>query len=333
MYDVLKAYKSYLETDRRLPRDSVITYMGNIPMIFRNLKIKEIEQINAEKIAHEWRYSRWEQTDEGIRLSESAQKGYLPALKSFLRYLEDARFSIEPGLSDIIKLEESPFERLQGLSAPERETLDEFIAKNVRNDTQRASALLVQFLLDTGCSISEAVDLTVSADGSITSLTESRACGSFKLESGSIKIDVSAIGRTDTEVVLSDNVLTLLSLYLEKRKQKGSDLFLVNGRYGARRMTKRYAQSLIEKYLQQADIRGPYGRMADVLRATYFCEQDAIASMEQPLSAEALKVEAEETVAMRQEQIRQRIKSELIGAQKVNPRELVEKSPAVLSTQ
>ncbi len=330
MYDVLIAYKNYQETDRRLPRDSVITYMGNIPMIFRNLGVKEIEQISAEKIAHEWRYSRWEKTDEGIRLSESAQQGYLPALKSFLRYLEDARYSIEPGLSDIIKLEESPFGRLEGISEKEREQLKVYVSKNLRNDTQRASALLVQLLLDTGCSVSEAVDLSVSADGNITSLRRNRPCGSFRLEEGNIKISVSAIGRTDTEVTLSDSILRLLSLHLEKRKQKGADLFLVNGRYGARRMTKRYAQSLIEKLLQQAGIRGPYGRMADVLRATYFNLQDQLLLAQKSRQEQAeLKREAEKTVADRQQHIRDKIKAELTGAKRVEAKEL-EKQKALL---
>jgi|GEM_PF-4430467 len=332
MYDVLKAYKNYLETDRRLPRDSVITYMGNIPAIFRNLGVKEIEQINAEKIAHEWRYSRWEKTDEGIRLSESAQQGYLPALKSFLRYLEDARYSIEPGLSDIIKLEESPFGRLEGITTVEREQLRAYISKHLKNDTQRASALLVQFLLDTGCSVSEAVDLSVSADGSITSLRSNRPCGSFRLEEGNIKISVSAIGRTDTEVTLSDEILRLLSLHLEKRKQKGADLFLVNGRYGARRMTKRYAQSLIEKLLQQAGIRGPYGRMADVLRATYFNLQDQ-RLLEQKTKVEQaeLKRKAEKTVADRQQDIRNKIKAELTGARRIEAKELVKQKVVPVS--
>ncbi|RMG41960.1 MAG: hypothetical protein D6732_01760, partial [Methanobacteriota archaeon] len=95
MYDVIRNFKWYLEKECRFPQEAVVQYLGNLPVIFDNLNINSIQDIDVQKINREWKYKRWMETPEGIVLSDSVYNGYLPTLKLFLKYLEKKDYPVQ----------------------------------------------------------------------------------------------------------------------------------------------------------------------------------------------------------------------------------------------
>jgi len=269
MYNVIREYKSYLESHCRLPQDTIVNYLGNLPIIFDNLKINSLTDIDARKVSSAWKFNRWESTSDGIQISEQAQSGYLIALKEFLRYLEEKGYLSDPSISGIINLPENRKKKLKGLNESEHHKLREYLLFNVKNDTRRRETALMFILLATGCNLSEALSLRVHRDGVIYYDDANQPSGDFRVEHNRLYVAVRGVDGSDRKVKLSRQAAAFLNFYLENRKQKSRILFLSNARSNSpKRMTETSAQKIVERVFEKAGIPVRKGEVLNVLRCT-----------------------------------------------------------------
>lgn len=269
MFDVIRDYKSYLETNCRLPQEAVVNHLGNLPIIFDNLNITSLTDIDAGKVSSAWKVSRWESTSEGIQISEPAQSGYLLALKEFLLFLEEKGHLTGKTISEIINLPENNRKKLRGLNQQERAKLREYLLFNVKNDTQRRETALMFILLSTGCSLSEALALTVSGEGVIYTEKERQPSGNFEVAEDRLYVTIRGVDGTDRKVRLSAEVGAFMNFYLENRKQVSRILFLSSGRSNKpKAMTEASAQKIVERVFEKAGIPMRKGEALNVLRCT-----------------------------------------------------------------
>lgn len=268
MLEIIKDYRCYLEKDCRFTRDTVVNYLGNLPIILDNLEIQSVNDIDSRKISNEWRYSRWEETGEGIRLSESAQNGYLSALKEFLRYLEEKQLLSEKGISDIINLPGGGDRGLNGLAPAEQKKLREYLMFNVANDAQRRDTAMISLLLNSGCRLNELLALDVGPGGSIQ-FNESHRCGDFELVDGAVYAHIRGLGSAERKFKVNDEVMLFLNFYLENRGKISPILFL-NNSVGGRvsRLTEKSAIRIIDKVFHKAAIVARRENLIDILIAT-----------------------------------------------------------------
>lgn len=269
MFEVIREYKNYLETNCRLPQDTVVNYLGNLPIIFDNLKINSLTDIDARKVSSVWKFNRWESTSDGIQISEQAQSGYLIALKEFLRYLEEKGYLSDQSISEIINLPENRKKKLKGLNESEHHKLREYLLFNVKNDTQRRETALMFILLAAGCNLSETLSLRVHHDGVIYYDDANQPSGDFRVENNRLYVTVRGVDGSDRKVKLSQQVAAFLNFYLENRKQKSRILFLSNARSNApKRMAETSAQKIVERVFEKAGIPVRKGEVLNVLRCT-----------------------------------------------------------------
>ncbi len=269
MFEVIREYKNYLETNCRLPQDTVVNYLGNLPIIFDNLKINSLTDIDARKVSSVWKFNRWESTSDGIQISEQAQSGYLIALKEFLRYLEEKGYFSDQSISEIINLPENRKKKLKGLNESEHHKLREYLLFNVKNDTQRRETALMFILLAAGCNLSETLSLRVHHDGVIYYDDANQPSGDFRVENNRLYVTVRGVDGSDRKVKLSQQVAAFLNFYLENRKQKSRILFLSNARSNTpKRMAETSAQKIVERVFEEAGIPVRKGEVLNVLRCT-----------------------------------------------------------------
>ncbi|NIT58010.1 MAG: hypothetical protein GWN00_17820, partial [Aliifodinibius sp.] len=282
MQHIVQDYKSYLETDCRYPYDTVRNYLATLPSIFHNLQISSVRDINVQKVAHAWKYSRWKPIHKGIQLSDANQDGYLPALKEFLKYLEDNGYPVQRGISDIIRVTGPQNLKLKGLASAEQKKLKDFLVFHVNSDIQRRDTVLAWLLMETGCTVNEALALNVHTDGIIYYDPQHSYSGDFEVIDGQVFVHIRGIGKQSRKLLLSPQMATFLNFYLENRSQRSSILFVNNnsitggsksgngrpGKHIAKRLTPSAAENIIEKIFTKAGIKVRPGRMTEVLRYT-----------------------------------------------------------------
>lgn len=268
MLDLIRQYKQYLEADCRFSEDTIVRYVGNVPVILDKMGVREPTDIDARRVLQEWQTARWEATDEGIRISDDAQKQYLPAFKEFLRYLEDRGLLGEERISDIIRLPQRRGERLNGLLLEELRRLQRYLAYHVSNDSQRRDTALLQMLLNTGCSLPELLSLEVGRDGQLD-FSRHSICGSFEEIEGTVYVVVRARGWRDRRIRLEPRTLTYLRFYLENRSPGNAILFARTARRGRPgRLAEGVAARSVERLVARAGIRARRDAIVDVLRMT-----------------------------------------------------------------
>lgn len=285
MYDVIKEYKRYLENDCRFTRDTVIHYVETLPAIFSSLEINSLQDIDSRKVSHAWRFGRWEPIQKGIQVSESAQAGYLLALKEFLRYLEDRGYCPEDGISEIIRIPEAPPVRLKGLNPGEQQQLRDFLVFNVGNDLQRKETALTFLLLATGVRLTDVLTLNVGFNGLISTHKTAGKAGDFDIEGEKVFLNLHGFDPGESRILLPSEALHYLNFYLENRNVKSTILFLNNARViKPGRLTPEVAINLIERVLRKAGIAIRRGQAIDILR---FTAHENRAAMEASLRASA----------------------------------------------
>ena len=269
MYEVIRDYKSYLEKDCRFTRDTVVSYMGNLPEIFNDLKIRTLNDINSKTISYAWRIGRWEPIQKGIQISETAQSGYLVALKEFLRYLEEKGYNVEQGISEIIRLEDVPNVPLKGLSREEQGILREFLLFNISNDLQRKETALISLIWATGCRLNEALALNVGNDGLISTRKTKGQAGDFEIDSENVYVSIRGVSRNGIKSLLSLECVNFLNFYLENRNFKSPILFLNNARTRKPgRLSSDVASNMIERVFRRAGVEVRNNQAVNILRST-----------------------------------------------------------------
>ncbi len=292
MLDVIRNFKEYLEVDCRLPHARVDDHMSCMPQIMQNLKIENIRDLSPQHVNREWRHSRWKPTQKGISISESAERGYLPVLKMFLRYLEDQQYPVSSGLADIIRIPDQAFFEVREMSLEERRQLREALIAPVSKEQQRRDQLLVLLLWATKCSLEEALALCVNRDGTLEADEEGGVrAGHFLLRDGCVSVMLPGHRKEAVEKALPDEVAVLLREYLENRSERDSRLFLgAKGRGRRRPMTVRSAMTAIYRVLSAAGIQVPLSSVDQLLlNSRYYDGQE---------EAELAKMPSREIVMM-----------------------------------
>lgn len=271
MYEVIREYKSYLENDCRFTHDTVINYLGTLPNIFTNLQIHSLNDIDAKKISYAWRIGRWEPIQKGIQLSETAQSGYLLALKEFLRYLEDKGYNVEQGISEIIKVDDVPTLKLKGLNKAEQLKLRTFLLFNIDNDLQRKETALASLIWATGCRLNEALALNIGNDGLISTRRTNGRAGDFVIDGESVYVSIRGVTSDGSKTLLPGDTVNFLNFYLENRPFKNPILFLNNARTRRpSRLSGDIATNLIERVFRKAEIQYRSGQAVNILRSTTY---------------------------------------------------------------
>ena len=269
MYRYIQEYKSYLENDCRYTEETVVSYLGNLPLIFDRLKIQSLADIDSQKVSAAWRLQRWEPIQKGIQISERAESGALPAFKEFLRYLRDRGYLGKEIISGIIHIPEQQPTKLRGLNAGEQARLHEFLRFNVANDYQRRDTALLLLLLSSGCQLDEALALNVHPDGKIDLENDGAVSGDFRLHGETLQVCFGGIDDPDWEMKLPGETAAYLNFYLENRSQRSPMLFINNRRRGVPlRLTVSAAGKMVENVLEIAGIHTRKGYALAVLRHT-----------------------------------------------------------------
>lgn len=269
MFNLMREYKSYLEKNCRYTQDTVVNYLGNLTVMFDNLQIQSLGDIDSYKVSTAWRTARWQNIDQGIEVSEKAENGYLSAFKEFLRYIEDRGYLGNEVISEIIRIPEKTPEKLRGLNKAEYQRLNTFLPYHVSNDTQRKETALVSLILSTGCSITEALSLMVHPSGVIDLETEDIVSGDFKMENEKINVYFGGIDNPEWQTTIPYGTAVLINFYLENRVHRNSIMFLNSAKkHSPVRLSEAAAERMVEKVLRKAEIETKKGLGVEILRQT-----------------------------------------------------------------
>ncbi len=259
MFNLMREYKSYLEKNCRYTQDTVVNYLGNLTIMFDNLQIQSLGDIDSYKVSTAWRKARWQNIDQGIEVSENAENGYLSAFKEFLRYIEDRGYLGNEVISEIIRIPEKTPEKLRGLNKTEYQRLNTFLPYHVGNDTQRKETALVSLILSTGCSLTEALSLMVHPSGVIDLETADIVSGDFKMEDDKINVYFGGIDNPEwqTEIPYGTAILINSIMFLNSAKK-----------HSPIRLSEAAAERMVEKVLRKAEIETKKGLGVEILRQT-----------------------------------------------------------------
>ncbi|RMI03404.1 MAG: hypothetical protein D6681_10000 [Calditrichaeota bacterium] len=265
MFDVIREYKAYLEQSCRYPREMIVNYLGNLPLILDQLQVNSVEELDAEKVSRAWREFRWQKTEDGIEMPEETERGYLAALKEFLRYLEDRGYVSQKGMADIIQVNPPRPPVINGLRPFEQEALRKYLVFNVQNDARRRETALIFLLMHTGCSLSQALALRVHRDGVIYTEPPRTRSGDFEVEStGQLLVNFRTLEGETVRIPLNEQTVHFLNFYLENRHCRSAILFLNNARKAP--LTEKSARKLIARVLKKAGLNIREGHEVEALR-------------------------------------------------------------------
>ena len=277
MFGVIRGFKTYLEKQLRLPEPEVVEYLGYVPIFVDHLEVTDVRQITGNRVQNAWKNRRWELTEDGIKVNEVAENGYLKSFKSFLEYLEMNELISETGLSEIIRLTEKRTNGMRKLSATELRQLREYLVFNVSNDTQRRETALVFFLLATGCSATAALSLNVHESGKILPVIEAGKSGHFCWVEDVCRLNFTDASGDVQDIEIPQEVLHFLNFYLENRKYQNRILFLSDARRkGPGRLSERAAETIVYRVLSAAGISCEKGNAIELLRISA-ARQSAVA--------------------------------------------------------
>ena len=268
MFEMIRQYKAYLESDCRFAPETVVDLMGQLPAIIDKLAVDDPRQIKANTVAREWRNSRWEQTEDGIRLAEGRNQVYLQALKEFLQYLEDRNMVAEKGIAGIINLPGQVSLNTRGLREAETEQLLSFLRFHLNNENQRRDTALIYLLMYSGCHLDNLLNLRVGNDGNLD-FSRGIQCGDFEQDGDQVWVKIRGLGRAGQRVLIHPEALAFLRFYLENRSLKSALLFPVKNRKGiASPMSSATAKRAIERLVVKAGIRIKLERILETVRHT-----------------------------------------------------------------
>lgn len=269
MQEILKSYQAYLRNSLGYTTETVVKYIGNLFIIFKELGITSLGDLQAEKINSAWLADLWKIVQDRRGLSDNTVISYQSSLKKYLKFLED-NGHIAPGTAAQIKLARPTQVHLQGLSAEEQVALREYLARNLKTEVERRNAALIMFVWATAARISEALNLRVHKDGLIYTDKSSLRSGSFSIHRGQIYVYIEAAKfKRDRNIPVADEAVAYLNYYLENRKEKSPILFLSHTRNKPHdQLTRSGAYVVFEKVFKKAGIPKPKSLLTHSLRHT-----------------------------------------------------------------
>jgi site-specific recombinase XerD len=275
MQEILKSYRNHLRSSKGFTQETVEKYLGNLLLIFRELSITEIGQLQAEKINQAWLANIWHVMQTKRGLSDNTVISYQSALKSFFKFLEN-NGQLNPGSANEIKLAKATQVHVDGLSYDQKLALREYLVKNLKTNTQRRDAALIFFLWATGCRIREALRLIVHDEGMIYLDNPLTRSGDFFLERNEngkydFFVHLRGKGKKDRNIAMAPEALWYINLYLELREIKSSILFINHAHNRDPNVLSRTSSyRTIEYVCKKAGIDKPAGN------ATHICRHTAI---------------------------------------------------------
>lgn len=158
MNAILDDYAKYLRATLGRPPESVNKYRSNVKVIMEECRIQSLGDLDPEEINARWLTDIWDIMIKRRGISDRTVKSYQAALKSFFRYLE-AIDRLPKGTHQRVELAKPIDVHVEALSKDEKQTLRDYLARNLKTDRERRDAALIFFLWATGCRISEALKL------------------------------------------------------------------------------------------------------------------------------------------------------------------------------
>lgn len=265
MQEILSSYRTYLENDKGFSDNTVKRYSDSVEKMFKILRVYSIEQLTPDLINKRWLDHFWNESQIKRPYADKTRVMYLSALKSFLGFL----YKHEMITHDIAEKIEMPKTRtlfLEGLSDKEQKTLREYIATKLRTESDMRNAAIIMFMWSTAARVSEALRLRCHPDSYIYFHDSSMISGDFHVEDDRVYVHIMGKGKKDRKIVVPDDALAYLNLYLNERKTKNAVVFQgLNKEESLRRESVVY---MLYRYFNACGIKKPEGLCTHVLRHT-----------------------------------------------------------------
>lgn len=268
--EIVIKFLSYLKNDRGFTDETIKKYSSNLRILFNRMHITDLNQIKESVINKRLLDDFWNSIQAGKVFSESTRVSYLSSLKAFLKYLYEFEF-IEEDISHKIVMPKPRMLYIEGLTNDEQKRLRAYIASHLKTETDLRNAALIMFLWATAARISEALALTCHPDSYIYFHDERIISGDFFTEEGKVYVHIRGKGKRDRKIIVSDDALAYLNLYLHERKKKNEIVFQ-NHQYArkwyGKRLLRNGAYGALKKVFDACEIKRDPGVMTHILRHT-----------------------------------------------------------------
>lgn len=267
MIKILNSYQSYLANEVGHTEETIVKYLGNLHILFNKMQVTDVTQL--KDIAYNKRLldSFWIKKS----MAESTRATYISSLKSFIKFCYEQKH-IPADYSIVLKVPKQPLKMKEGLTSDEQKKLRQYIAtpQNLRTEKQMRDAALMMFLWATGCRISEALRLNCHPHSYIYFDNDTGRSGDFHVDDGKVYVYIQGKNKRDRKIIVSDDALLYLNLYLHERKNKNEILFqnTINNRSSSKRLTRSGAMAAIEQVFKIVGIKKEAGLSTHVFRHT-----------------------------------------------------------------
>lgn len=269
MQELLQQYQNHLRHNLGNTAETVVKYVGNLRIIFDELNIENLEDINAGEINQKWLDDLWNIMQNRRGLSDSTVRIYQSSLKKFIVFLEKNEL-IAPGTAGRIDLAKPSHVHIEGLSHEAQKQLREYLANSLQSETGCRNAALISFMWSTGCRISEAIALDVHGDGYIYTDNPLTRSGSFSISEGDVYVHINGKGKRNRNIPVAVESVAYINYYLENREtRRSSTLFMgcANNHRGER-LTRGGANFALKGVFADIGIQKPVGVCSHILRHT-----------------------------------------------------------------
>lgn len=269
MQRTLEQYKSYIINEKGFSKETVYKYMSNLRVMFNRMKINNLSQVDSSIINKRLIDDFWKDHVAGKNLTDQTRIGYLSSLKSYLKFLYDHQY-IDNDVSQKIVMPKVRQRFIHGLSPTEQKKVLDYLASHLKTEADMRNAALIMFLWATACRISEALNVRCHPNSYVYCSDESIRSGDFHLSEGNVYVHIIGKGKRDRVIVVADEALAYLNLYLDNRKVKNEILFqnIRNHKNNKIKLNRNSAWRIVDKIFKECEIYKQAGVSTHVLRHT-----------------------------------------------------------------
>lgn len=258
--EMMQPFESWLKNDCGRTEETIFKYVSNLNIIFKKLNLTSTSELTPETLNKRWIAEFWERLQNGQSFSTSTRRGYLSALKTFLKFLESDQL-IPDGTHKKILLPKQELVMLRGLNAEEKKTLYSYLTYNLKTVANKRDNAIVKFMLATGVRITEVRNIRVHADSCIYTNDARKKSGDFFIEFDDKKrpfvfVNINGKGKNHRQIPVPNKVVANINLYLNERPIKNEVLFQNHSGRGelGKTITRGGAIKAIKAVLENAGI-------------------------------------------------------------------------------